>query len=519
MNTYDVLIVGYGPVGQMLSAQLAKAGHRVAAFEKYPQLYGMSRAGHVDDEIMRMMQSLGVHQEFQADATPWPLVEIRTAPFDGEVLMSLDWSRPGAHGWVEHWHMFQNNLETAIDRYNRESGLVDVYFDTEVTGFEQDESRVTAAVIQPDGSRAVFTGSYLVGADGANSMVRNSLGIDGDLLSDGTRELVVDVVAKGPLPFDDNDAFMYADLPRPGFLMPMGRNHRRWEFTVLPHENTEDFTDEAVIWELLSPWVTPDDVELLRTPVYTFKDYLAHDWHCGRVFIAGDAAHSMWPYAAEGMCSGLRDATALAWRLDLALRSLAGPGLFDSYVKDRKPNVRAWIDISRIIGKLCVETDPDKSAANMAAMRQWRDDPSTAPALPVPSLPTGFVRPGDSAGGAIFIQAEVASEAATGQFDDLAGTGWTLLTADASALDLLTPEHQTFLDALGTITVVLGPDGTVEDVRGAYRDWLDKLGAVCVLARPDFHLYGAAATAAELPDLVDSLFRQLASTRTASVNA
>lgn len=57
MNTYDVLIVGYGPVGQMLSAQLAKAGHRVAAFEKYPQLYGMSRAGHVDDEIMRMMQS------------------------------------------------------------------------------------------------------------------------------------------------------------------------------------------------------------------------------------------------------------------------------------------------------------------------------------------------------------------------------------------------------------------------------------------------------------------------------
>lgn len=514
VNNYDVLIVGYGPVGQMLCAQLAKAGHRVAAFEKYPQLYGMSRAGHVDDEIMRMIQSLGVHEEFQMDTAPWPLLEIRTGPFDGELLMSMDWSQPGAHGWAQHWHMFQNNLEMALDRFNRESGLVDVFFGTEVTGFDQNESGVTAEVTQSDGTAGTFTANYLVGADGANSLVRNSLGIDGDLLFDGTRQLVIDTVQKRPLSFE-YDAGMFVSLPRPGFLMPMGRSHRRWEFSVLPHETAEDFADEAVIWELISPWVTPDDVELLRTPVYAFKDYLAHDWHSGRVFIAGDAAHSMWPYAAEGMCSGLRDASALAWRLDLALRSLAGPALFDSYAKERKPNVKAWIDISRIVGKLSVETDPDIAAANVAAMRQWRDSPSTAPAFPLPPLPAEFVRPGDPAGGAVFIQADVTSGTGTGRFDDLVGTGWVLLTTDASALELLDPEHQSFLEALGARTVVIGRDGLLSDASGAYKAWFEELGAVCVLSRPDFHLYGAAATGAELPNLVHSLMRQLSSTRTA----
>ena len=56
MDTYDVVVIGYGPVGQMLSAQLGQAGHRVAAFERHAQLYGLSRAGHMDDEIMRTSQ-------------------------------------------------------------------------------------------------------------------------------------------------------------------------------------------------------------------------------------------------------------------------------------------------------------------------------------------------------------------------------------------------------------------------------------------------------------------------------
>lgn len=510
MDDYDIVVAGYGPVGQMLCALLARAGHRVAAFEKYSQLYGLSRAGHVDDEIMRMMQKIGAQEEFQADTAPWPLLEIRTEGIGGELLMAMDWSQPGRHGWAQHWHMFQNSLEVSIDRQVRASGLVDVSFDTEVTGFEQDDHGVTVTVRGTAGGaeRAVH-GRHLVGADGANSLVRKSLGITGITQPSGTRQIVIDTREKRTLTFD-YDMGMYVNPARPGFLMRMGHSHRRWEFTLHSHETAADFADEGRLWELLAPWVGPDDVEILRAPVYEFRDFMADEWQRDNVFLVGDAAHAMWPFAAEGMCSGMRDASALAWRLDLVLRGLASRSVFDSYVEERKPNVQVWTDISRITGQLCIQTDPDIAAQNIAHMRQWLTDPSTAPAFPAPPGPVVFVRPEDVAAGLAFPQGDVAVSDVAGKFDDLVGTGWVLLVSEPDALDLLDDGQRALLAALNATTAVLAPEGPVVDLAGIYTDWLTSLGAVAVLARPDFHVFGTAASATEVPTLITALADVLA---------
>jgi len=104
-----------------------------------------------------------------------------------------------------------------------------------------------------------------------------------------------------------------------------------------------------------------DDVEVYRQAVYPFEGKLAHTWRDGRVFIAGDAAHVMTPFLGQGGCSALRDATNVAWKLDLVLR--ASDGLLATYEEERKPHVRVHIDGSDKVGALAFISDPAEAAA------------------------------------------------------------------------------------------------------------------------------------------------------------
>ena len=98
----------------------------------------------------------------------------------------------------------------------------------------------------------------------------------------------------------------------------------------LPDESLEELGQEATAWKLLEPWdVHPGNARIERHAVYTFQARVADRWQDGRVFLAGDAAHLMPPFAGQGMCSGIRDAANLAWKLDLVLTGRATPELLD----------------------------------------------------------------------------------------------------------------------------------------------------------------------------------------------
>ena len=178
MDNYDVIVIGYGPVGQMAAAQLGQAGFTVGSFERHAQMYGLSRAGHIDDEIMRTLDRVGAGEEFREDAVAWQLYDMRNKAFGGDLLLSLDWSQIGPHGHRGHWIFYQNNLELALNRQVEATGNVSVNFSHEVIDFVQDADGVTVN-IRNDISGDVFPAraKYLIGADGANSFVRQRLGI------------------------------------------------------------------------------------------------------------------------------------------------------------------------------------------------------------------------------------------------------------------------------------------------------------------------------------------------------
>src|SRR4030095_5915807 len=120
-----------------------------------------------------------------------------------------------------------------------------------------------------------------------------------------------------------------------------GPGRRRGEFMRLPGENLVDLNNEATAWRLLAPWgLGPENATLERHAVYTLQARWATEWRRGRLLLAGDAAHQMPPFAGQGMCSGIRDAANLAWKLDLWLRGTADERLLDTYASERIPQVR-----------------------------------------------------------------------------------------------------------------------------------------------------------------------------------
>ena len=110
----DVAIVGYGPVGQATAALLARRGHRVAAYERFGEIYRLPRAVYFDDEIMQVWQSLGIADELADDLLPAETYNWFGA--DGELILKMEFPSPGLSGWHWGYTFFQPNLEAVLDR-------------------------------------------------------------------------------------------------------------------------------------------------------------------------------------------------------------------------------------------------------------------------------------------------------------------------------------------------------------------------------------------------------------------
>ena len=249
----------------------------------------------------------------------------------------------------------------------------------------------------------------------------------------------------------------------------------------LPDESIDDLNHESRAWELLAPWdVHPGNARLERHAVYTFQARAAAKWQIGRIFLAGDAAHQMPPFAGQGMCAGLRDAANLAWKLDLVLQGRAAPGLLSTYDQERRPSANAAIDFSMELGKVICVPDPKEAAARdeaMAAAYDGGPERRTEPAR-------DHQRPRRGRFPARR-RAVPAGRARRAWFDDVHGVGWRLVTvdSDSSGLD---PALVGWFETIG---------GVVIDVTGAAADlvaWFEAHDVRWALQRPDFYLFGTA---------------------------
>lgn len=494
----DVVIVGYGPVGQYLAYKLGKLGFTSACIERFPQAYAFPRAVHFDDEVARLFQSIGLNADTNPAIQQYDNA-YRWVNADKEVLVELDWTGIGKSAWHTSNFFYQPDLEREINKIVSTEANAQVFRGWQAVDVSQDEEGVTVTARRHSepAETMSFRGRYLVGADGANSMVRDSQGITMTDLGFEFDWLIVDMFPHEPMHFDP-PAWQWCRPEGPTTIVPGGAPHRRrWEFLRMPGETIEELNTDETAWARVAEFgLTPENSTMERHVVYTFRARWANEWRKGRVLIAGDAAHLMPPFAGQGMCAGIRDAENLLWKLEAVLRGQADDSLLDTYGPERTEHVRHFIELSMGLGQVICVTDPDAAAARDAQMKAAIADPTLAPPPPPPPHLGAGIKGAHPEAGFLSVQGDVTVNGQSGKFDDVLGYGWTVL-ARAGALDAVSGGTREWAGRYGIRLFDVGsdPDSTVRDDAGTYTGWFDELGVDAVIVRPDFYVYDAVSAA------------------------
>lgn len=488
-DLYDVVIVGYGPVGATLANLLAAYGLSVAIVEREAGVYHLARAGHLDAEVMRVLQSIGVANEVESESGI--TLGMRFLDADGALLM--EWKRggeKGSYGWVSDYMFHQPNLERTLRNKLASAQNVRSFLLHDVYAIEQSQDFVTVKAEDTANARLVqFRGRYVVGCEGARSLVRRTIGSEHENLGFKQRWLVVDVKEMRDLGLE-RVSTQHCNPERPMYASCTAHGMLRWEIMLKPEDDVAAVTRENAVWDFIEKSVRPigrNDGEITRAAVYTFESLIARQWRDRRLLLAGDSAHRMPPFLGQGMCAGIRDAANLAWKLSAVCGGRADDRLLDTYEKERVPHVRAFMRGAIEAGQIIQMADPVALAARAQDMRA---NPK-AYAPPNPALGAGLnPRYGEAGLGRQFVQPLLEGRL----MDDIIGHAFALVTTK----DFLSKDELAVLKAqYGGLKIVFLP----AESAGA----LDQYNALAVLLRPDRYVHAAIQNLAGLRATLDGL--------------
>lgn len=341
----EVLIVGLGPVGASLANLLARYGVRVVAIDAASEIFPKPRAIALDNEALRILQLVGL-AEGEFATVGIPQVVYRSPMFGLFARMDTGTVLDGHPSLVT---FYQPELEGVLRRRLQRSPDVELRLGTVLEAFSDDGTCVTATVRTAGGEPATVRARFLVGADGASSLVRRTLGLDFRGASFAQDWLIVDA-RDVPTPIDHVEFLCDPRRPSPHMVAPGGR--QRWEFMLRPGESREEMERPENVQRLLAPWCDAQQVQIERTAVYRFHAREATAFSRGRCFLVGDAAHITPPFAGQGLVAGLRDVANLGWKLAWVLRGQAQESVLDSYDRERRPHARKIINLARFLGAL-----------------------------------------------------------------------------------------------------------------------------------------------------------------------
>src|ERR1700733_4658941 len=291
-NSQPVIVVGAGPTGCTAALLLADAGIPVTLLERYRQPHPLPRAVHLDDEVARVLDRIGVSEGFLARSRPGSGLRLLDARHRVMAEFSRD-QQPGQHGFPQANMFHQPDLEELLLARVGQHPLISLHRGAEVTGLDGALDALTAAPgrahARVAGQPQAFTGRIVLGCDGATSTIRQLAGITMEDLGFTERWLVVDIKAETGLDTWDGGE-QICDPDRPATFMHVTGNRYRWEFRLLDGEDEAGLITPQALGLLLRPWTGRGDVdglEIIRSVSYTFRARLAARLRAGRVLPLG----------------------------------------------------------------------------------------------------------------------------------------------------------------------------------------------------------------------------------------
>ena len=495
---WPVIVSGAGPTGLTLACLLARYGVDVLVVERNPSTVQEPRAVSIDDELLRTMQAAGIINQL----VPQIVLGYGSEYFSpgGRRFLkvkptTLEYGFPRRNAFRQP--VFENLLRERLEQLDK----VTLRFETALEEFSQSPSSVAVRVRHGD-ETTDLTCDYLVGCDGSRSLLRQKLGIEMHGSTFRERWLILDLEQTTD---PTRDTKVYCNPAQPCLSLPGPNGTRRFEYMLHDGQQDADVLAPEYVASLLRLYGTDDRAVLKRKVVYTFHARMADRWRDRRIFLAGDAAHLMPPFAGQGMNSGVRDAHNLAWKLAAVVSGHLGPALLDTYQLERQDHAADMTRLAVRMGHVMMPRNRLQAFATRAFFRALALYPAARSYFaemkykPKPKFHRGFLRAPQAPSaaslvGKLFPQALVMTAQGFALLDDVLGDGFVLLAPPGTPPQLL-DKVQTGETGLpiGKAAILDKEDATpvkppviaARDLRGDLARLLESCPAGLYLLRPD----------------------------------
>ena len=339
MKSYDIAIIGYGPVGAAAANIFGSKGFNILVIDPKEKIWDIPRAVHFDGQTQRIFQSMGLIDEIKEILDP--AEKIKFIDSNGKTLVEVslkDHTQP--NGYPEdvffNQPLFEKILRTNAEKYTK----IDFKLGSTLVDIEASDENNKLYISNLHETFEVNS-KYVLGCDGADSFIRKKLNIQSKDFECDQDWVVVDQIIDKKYKIN-RCRYQICDYKRPTTMLPIVDNHIRWEFMIKPTDDISKMENESIIRDLMEPhlWRLNPDLHknsgnLIRSSKYTFHGLIANDFKYKNCFLLGDAAHQTPPFLGQGLCQGIKDAYNLSWKIDGIENNNFSTKILDSYTDER----------------------------------------------------------------------------------------------------------------------------------------------------------------------------------------
>lgn len=344
-QSYDVAIVGAGPVGVLAANLLGRQGVSTLIVDESPHIINIPRAVGMCEEGSRILGAAGLTERTAGQFHVINNVHFTDQHMQSRFHADADYRKDGYRAIRMFYQPeLEQCMREALEGYDQ----VELFTATKLLNF-RDGGQEVNLTLQRNEETVETTCRFLLACDGAKSSIRKALNIGFSGSTYPQDWLIIDILNN---PLLGNDVAFSMNPRRPGVTMPGPYGRRRWEFVVKETDDVDSMFDEDNLIRMLEPWGDMSAIEIDRKAIYTFHARTAESYQKGNVFLLGDAAHITPPFAGQGMMAGLRDANNLCWKLKAVISGSLRPEILASYSEERIPQSRQIVNFARFLGSI-----------------------------------------------------------------------------------------------------------------------------------------------------------------------
>lgn len=520
---YDVIIVGFGVVGNTAALLLAQQGLKVAVCECLytSEMRQIVKAGRIDREVLRIFEDLELQEEILNICRPLQgaqLIDNKEnilLPIDEQGAEPLDKSKAPMYAF------YQPQMQQILQHKAKANPLITLYEGYDVNNIEQvpQEGVIVAAFNKKNNHTLVLKGKYLLVCSGVKTPIAKLCNITPVDYNYKGLTLNIETTTKVKVeksPFAHT--FYHAAMPVTRLLY--ASHAQRWEVQLPADTPRDKVFSEAEIKALLQP-IMKEEFEIKAMSIYEFNSSMLRRWHDDYIVFAGDSAHTMAPYLGLNLSAGIKDVHNVAWKIALLCKDMVGEKIMNAYQIERENSIRYAIRVNAWIG-------------TMAMASRWRLLKFLMPMVPKAlfkkrmdfstKIEQGIVGTGKNKGKFLHNFEVINTQGRKVKLSKILGNQFNILAFDVNPVDASSVKFIEAMAFLKAQFIQIVPSATtfeydnryvkyVQDVEGNIQKWLQKENINYLIIRPDGIIFDAVKTYKELNNslqlLQDKLYLEL----------